>query len=82
MPREPVILNISNQELETRVAELKAEGNALYLRKKSEAAANKYTQALQLDDHNVILYCNRAACRLAQSRYVVMMFHCSLFYFC
>ncbi|KDQ32353.1 hypothetical protein PLEOSDRAFT_1100837 [Pleurotus ostreatus PC15] len=31
MPREPVISNISNQELETRVAELKAQDNALYL---------------------------------------------------
>lgn len=55
-----------------RVAELKAEGNAFYLQKNLEAAANKYSKALEIDDKNAIIYCNRAACRLGQSRYAVL----------
>ncbi|KAF4596552.1 hypothetical protein EYR38_007939 [Pleurotus pulmonarius] len=53
-----------------RVAELKGEGNAFFLQKNLEAAANKYSKALQIDDKNAVIYCNRAACRLGQSRFV------------
>ncbi|KAF9496738.1 hypothetical protein BDN71DRAFT_1429949 [Pleurotus eryngii] len=53
-----------------RVAELKAEGNAFYLQKNLEAAAKKYSKALEIDDTNAVIYCNRAACRLGQSRFV------------
>ncbi|KAJ8692608.1 hypothetical protein PTI98_009906 [Pleurotus ostreatus] len=53
-----------------RIGELKAEGNAFYLQKNLEAAANKYSKALEIDDKNAVIYCNRAACRLGQSRFV------------
>ena len=48
---------------------LKAEGNALFVKKDFAGAYKKYTEALTYDDQNAILYSNRAACSLGLSRY-------------
>ncbi|KAJ3899296.1 hypothetical protein F5879DRAFT_926356 [Lentinula edodes] len=47
-----------------RVKKLKEEGNKLFAQKQYVAAAEKYTEALQLGGDNAVLYSNRAACRL------------------
>lgn len=49
---------------EERVKKLKEEGNNLFAQKQYVAAAEKYTEALQLGGDNAVLYSNRAACRL------------------
>lgn len=48
---------------------LKAEGNALFAKKKFKEAYTKYTEALKHDDKNPILYSNRSACSLGLHRY-------------
>ncbi|KAE9402428.1 hypothetical protein BT96DRAFT_937225 [Gymnopus androsaceus JB14] len=45
-------------------AKLKEQGNTLFLQKDYLSAARKYTEALEADGENAILYANRAACRL------------------
>ena len=51
---------------ETRKAAeaLKAEANVLYASRKFKEAHAKYSEAIQLDDANAILFANRAACSL------------------
>ncbi|KAH9891072.1 hypothetical protein C8Q73DRAFT_734877 [Cubamyces lactineus] len=49
---------------------LKAEGNALFVQRNFAGAYKKFTEALQHDDKNAILYCNRAACSLGINRYL------------
>ncbi|KAM5537059.1 hypothetical protein V8D89_009205 [Ganoderma adspersum] len=49
---------------------LKAEGNALFLKNDFTAAYQKYTDAIQLDTNNAVLYCNRAACAFGLGRYM------------
>jgi len=51
-------------------AELKAEGNNLFGQKKYDQAAVKFTEAIELDRSNAILYANRAACYLALKQFV------------
>ena len=46
----------------TLAAQLKEEGNALFIKKDFQKAYQKYTDALKADDTNAILYANRAAC--------------------
>lgn len=41
---------------------LKAEGNALFVKKDYKRAHLKYSEAIKVDDNNAILYANRAAC--------------------
>jgi hypothetical protein len=48
---------------------LKAEGNALFVKKNFKGAYKKYTEALKHDEKNPILYSNRAACSLGLNRY-------------
>ncbi|KAH8086654.1 hypothetical protein BXZ70DRAFT_956427 [Cristinia sonorae] len=48
-----------NQNL---AAKLKEEGNTFFLNKDYQAAYDKYSKALKIDDSNAILYANRAAC--------------------
>ncbi|KAA1479181.1 hypothetical protein DENSPDRAFT_846114 [Dentipellis sp. KUC8613] len=50
-------------------ARLKAEGNALYVSKQYEEAIAKYTQAIEQDHSNAVLFSNRAACYQALKRY-------------
>jgi Flp pilus assembly protein TadD len=52
------------------VAQLKEQGNSLFVAKNHEEAASKYTEAIALDGRNAILYANRAACYLALQRHV------------
>jgi hypothetical protein len=47
------------------VAQLKEQGNALYIKKNYTLAIAKYTKAIALDGNNAVLYANRAACQLA-----------------
>ncbi|KAI0336225.1 hypothetical protein GY45DRAFT_1430362 [Cubamyces sp. BRFM 1775] len=54
----------------TEAERLKAEGNALFVKKDFAGAYQKFTEALQRDDKNSILYCNRAACSLGLNRYL------------
>ncbi|KAJ6629534.1 hypothetical protein B0H10DRAFT_1868073 [Mycena sp. CBHHK59/15] len=49
--------------------ELKAAGNALFASKDYAGAARKYSEAIKLNDKNIVLYCNRAACYLELKRY-------------
>ncbi|KAH7881164.1 uncharacterized protein C8R40DRAFT_21713 [Lentinula edodes] len=53
-----------------RVKKLKEEGNKLFAQKQYVAAAEKYTEALQLGGDNAVLYSNRAACRLKMKTYL------------
>ncbi|KAI0761195.1 hypothetical protein BD413DRAFT_607270 [Trametes elegans] len=48
---------------------LKAEGNALFVKKDFTGGYNKYTEAVKLDEKNAILYSNRAACSLGLGSY-------------
>lgn len=52
----------------TQAAELKAEGNALFVEQDYIAAHGKYSLALGLDE-NAILYNNRAACSQSLKKY-------------
>ncbi|EMD42333.1 hypothetical protein CERSUDRAFT_90950 [Gelatoporia subvermispora B] len=47
------------------VAALKAEGNALYTAGNFQEAYSKYSEAIQLDGGNAVLYANRAAASMA-----------------
>lgn len=48
---------------------LRANGNALFVKKDFKGAYKTYTEALKLDDKNAVLYSNRAACSLGLNRY-------------
>ncbi|KAI0316405.1 hypothetical protein OF83DRAFT_1195236 [Amylostereum chailletii] len=50
-------------------AKLKEEGNAFFVKKDYSIAMRKYTQAIELDKRNAVLYSNRAACHLALQTY-------------
>ena len=53
-----------DQSTPSRAEYLKAEGNTFFLRKDYALAALKYTEALEVDEKNAVLWANRAACRL------------------
>ncbi|KAL7285807.1 hypothetical protein ACG7TL_000916 [Trametes sanguinea] len=50
------------------IAQLKAEGDALFRQKEYSRAYQKYSEALISDPENAILYCNRAACSSGRNR--------------
>ncbi|TFY63262.1 hypothetical protein EVG20_g6394 [Dentipellis fragilis] len=50
-------------------AKLKAEGNAFYVNKQYEEAIAKYSQAIEHDRNNAVLFSNRAACYQALKRF-------------
>lgn len=54
----------SQDEAKARAEALKAEGNALHLARKYKEAYAKYSEAIESDDQNAILYANRAASSL------------------
>jgi Flp pilus assembly protein TadD len=58
------------EDLVARAALLKSDGNALFVAKKFLEAEAKYTEAIELDPDNAILYGNRAACHLQNQRSV------------
>ncbi|KAI1798214.1 hypothetical protein LXA43DRAFT_1107045 [Ganoderma leucocontextum] len=49
---------------------LKAEGNKLFIKKDFTGAYQKYTEAIEHDSENAVLYCNRAACAFGLGRYL------------
>jgi Flp pilus assembly protein TadD len=51
---------------------LKALGNELYQKGEYEPARHKFTQAIEKDPTNAILYANRAAALLATKEYVLV----------
>ncbi|KIK55176.1 hypothetical protein GYMLUDRAFT_142040, partial [Collybiopsis luxurians FD-317 M1] len=51
------------------VKRLKDEGNAFFAKKQYFRASELYSKAILLDDHNTVLYANRAACRIAMNQY-------------
>ena len=55
---------------QAKAAECKAEGNALFAKKKYALAYAKYTDAIAEDGSNAILYANRAACSLSMCKWV------------
>lgn len=55
---------MASQDAKTRAEALKAEGNALYVSRKYKEAQAKYTEAIEVDGENAILYANRAAASL------------------
>ncbi|KAM5536003.1 hypothetical protein V8D89_010261 [Ganoderma adspersum] len=61
---------MSSDNNKTRAEQLKADGNALYVRNDFSAARSKYTQAIKLDDNNAVLYSNRAATYIALKQYL------------
>lgn len=52
----------------TSVEKLKAEGNAFHTQGHLEDAILKYTEAIQLDQGNAILYANRSASHLSMKK--------------
>ena len=46
---------------------LKAEGNELYKREEYDAAKQKFTEAIEKNPTNAILYANRAAVHLSKN---------------
>lgn len=51
-----------------RAAALKDEGNKLYVAKDYPAAHAKYTEAIEADNENAVLWANRGACALAMNK--------------
>ncbi|KAI0757372.1 hypothetical protein C8Q80DRAFT_1282310 [Daedaleopsis nitida] len=49
---------------------LKLEGNELFKRNAFSQAYQKYSEAIEHDNKNAVLYCNRAACALGLNRYI------------
>ncbi|CAL1694284.1 unnamed protein product [Somion occarium] len=57
-------------DTKTSVEKLKAEGNAFHTQGHLEDAILKYTEAIQLDQGNAILYANRSASHLSMKNYL------------
>ncbi|OBZ79655.1 Small glutamine-rich tetratricopeptide repeat-containing protein beta [Grifola frondosa] len=53
-----------------KAAQLKAEGNALFVQREYALAYHKYGDTIECDGENAILYANRAACSLAMRKYL------------
>ncbi|KAF5344741.1 hypothetical protein D9758_015296 [Tetrapyrgos nigripes] len=51
------------------ILKLKDDGNELYVAKDYVSAIAKYTEAIELDGSNALVWANRAACRLAVKEY-------------
>lgn len=54
----------------SRAAQLKEAGNKLYVAKDYAAAYFKYSESIEADGKNAVLYANRAACSFAMSKCV------------
>ncbi|TCD68826.1 hypothetical protein EIP91_009693 [Steccherinum ochraceum] len=61
---------MAKQPADASAAQLKDAGNALFAKKDYEAANDKYTEALKLDENNAVLYANRSACFYNVKRYL------------
>lgn len=69
IPRDSEIAGTSGKKA-LDVEQLKVLGNASFARKDFDAAIQYYSQALNLDSGNAILYANRAQALLNQGRFV------------
>lgn len=58
----------ADNDLKVRAALLKTEGNTFFVAKKWIKAQSKFTEAIELDKENAVLYSNRAACCLQLGR--------------
>lgn len=54
----------TQEEVRALSGAVKAEGNALHVARKYREAYAKYSEAIEADGHNAILFANRAACSL------------------
>ena len=59
---------MASDEDKARAEQLKAEGNALHAKGNYVGARSKYSEAIQLDGENAILYANRAASHIASKK--------------
>ncbi len=59
-------------------AKLKDEGNAFFKKKEYQQAYLKYTDAIENDERNAVLYANRAACSLSLRRWAASRFEADL----
>lgn len=62
----------------SKAKQLKDEGNALFARKQFQEAKLKYSEAIELDSSNAVLYANKAACRLHLKEYFLPRKCCRL----
>ena len=67
--------------LSAAIERLKLEGNGFYTKRDFEAARQKYTEAIEKDPENPVLYANRAAAYLGEKQYVslstgILQTHC------
>ena len=58
-------LTTNTPDAKTKAETLREEGNALHRVRKYREAYAKYTEAIDLDKQNAVLYANRAACSVA-----------------
>ncbi|XP_066592395.1 small glutamine-rich tetratricopeptide repeat-containing protein alpha-like [Prorops nasuta] len=58
---KPAHIQPATAEAKAEAERLKNEGNMLVKADKYQEALNNYTKAIQLDGHNAVYYCNRAA---------------------
>lgn len=57
-----------SSEIIAAIERLKLEGNGFYLKRDFEAARQKYTEAIEKDPNNPVLYANRAAAYLGEKQ--------------
>ncbi|KAG6374417.1 hypothetical protein JVT61DRAFT_4454 [Boletus reticuloceps] len=54
----------------TAAAQLKEQGNALFIKKDFVRAHDKYTEAIAIDGRNAVLHANRSACSFGMGKCV------------
>lgn len=52
-------------DIKSKAAALREEGNALHRNRRYKEARAKYSEAIELDKENAVLFSNRAACNVA-----------------
>lgn len=69
---EEIVAETSVSDTQKRESDhFKAEGDVFFSRKLYREAYAKYSDAINLDNHNAILYANRAASALLMEEYVL-----------
>ncbi|KAH6916700.1 hypothetical protein BKA70DRAFT_1250302 [Coprinopsis sp. MPI-PUGE-AT-0042] len=65
-----------SSELIAAIERLKIEGNGFYSKRDFEAARQKYSEAIEKDPKNPVLYANRAAAYLGEKQYMDAAWDC------